>query len=327
MNRTALVTGADGFIGSHLVEMLVHKGYKVRALCQYNSLGTWGWLENSPFASDVEIVLGDVRDSFQCLEITKNIDYIFNLAALIAIPYSYKAPQSYVDTNVQGALNLCQGALQGKVQRFIQMSTSEVYGTAVSTPISETHPLQPQSPYSASKIASDAIAMSHFYTFGLNVSVARPFNTYGPRQSARAIIPSIVSQITSGNSEIYIGDLNPTRDFSYVEDIVVGLIQLAESSKTIGDVFNIGYGKEISIRDLVNLIASLMGKEVNLLQEDDRLRPTKSEVMRLLCDNQKAKMTFDYCPKVTLEKGLLKTIDWFSNNKNLKFYKTDIVNV
>jgi NAD dependent epimerase/dehydratase len=249
-----LITGADGFIGSHLSEILLKKDSSVRALSQYNSFNSWGWLDTIPKNDNLEVVCGDIRDPHFCKEITKGIDIIFHLAALIAIPYSYIAPESYVDTNVKGTLNICQAAKDNSCQRLIHTSTSEVYGTAVYVPIDEKHPLQPQSPYSASKIGADQIALSFHLAFGLPVTIARPFNTYGPRQSARAVIPTIITQIAKGEKQIVLGDLSPTRDFNYVTDTCHGFIALADSQKTIGEVVNIGSGTETSVRDTLNLI-------------------------------------------------------------------------
>jgi len=325
-----LVTGADGFIGSHLVESLATKGYSVRALSQYNSFNNWGWLEDLGNLKNIEVISGDVRDSKFCRKITTNVDTIFHLAALIAIPYSYDAPESYVDTNVMGTLNVCQAALENGAKRIIHTSTSEVYGSALYVPIDENHKLQPQSPYSASKIAADAMAMSYFHSFNLPVTTVRPFNTYGPRQSARAVIPTVISQILNGNRTIKLGALSPTRDFSYVEDTVEGFIAVASSEKTIGKTVNLGSNFEISIGDTVRLISKVMGKSIEVECEEERLRPQGSEVQRLFADNTLAKSLTDWKPKYSgvqgLEEGLKLTIDWFSNSNNLKKYKTNIYN-
>ncbi len=329
-NKRILITGADGFIGSHLTEMLHAQGAKVRALAIYNSQNDWGWLENSPkkVLEEIEVVNGDVRDSFFCQKITQNIDIVFNLASLIAIPYSYIAPQSYVDTNINGALNIAQACLQNNVARLVQISTSEVYGTALYVPIDEKHPLQPQSPYSASKIGADAMAMSYYNAFQLPVTLARPFNTFGERQSARAVIPTIISQIASGKSMIDLGDTSPTRDFNYVLDTCRGLISLVETDKTIGEVVNISSNYEISIGGLFEKIKNLMqASHVELRIDTQRLRPQGSEVMRLWGDNTKIKNLTNFSPAYTLDEGLQRTITWFLNPENLKKYKTNLYNV
>ena len=325
--KSILVTGADGFIGSHLTEMLISRGAKVRALSQYNSFNHWGWLENIPCLDKIEVVCGDVRDPNFCREISKDIDVIFHLAALIAIPYSYIAPDSYVATNITGTLNMLQAARDSGVQRFLHTSTSEVYGTARYVPINETHPLQPQSPYSATKIAADALAMSFFYTFGLPLTVVRPFNTYGPRQSARAVIPTIITQILANKSSIKLGSLHPTRDFNFVEDTCRGFIGLAESDAAIGQAINIGSNREISIGELINLIKDIMQSEVNVTTDDQRLRPAQSEVERLWCDNSKIQEITGFSPHVSLREGLEKTIAWFKQPENLRQYKTGIYNI
>lgn len=325
--QTVLVTGADGFIGSHLTEMLVKEGYKVRALAQYNSFNNWGWLEDVDCKSDIEVLNGDVRDPHYCKHITKNVDIVFHLAALIAIPYSYVAPDSYVDTNVKGTLNICQAALENGVQRVIHTSTSEVYGTAQYVPIDEKHPLQPQSPYSASKIGADAMAMSFFNAFDLPLTIARPFNTYGPRQSARAVIPTIISQIASGMKQIKLGDVTPTRDFNYVLDTCRGFIELARCEKAIGETVNIGSNFEITVGDTLNLIRELMDSDVEFLTDEQRLRPGKSEVFRLWCDNAKIRELTGFTPQFDIREGLKSTVDWFTRAENLRKYKADIYNV
>lgn len=326
-NKKILVTGADGFIGSHLTEMLVKQGAKVKALSYYNSFNYWGWLEAIDCLNEIEVISGDVRDPHFCKEITKDIDVIFHLAALIAIPYSYVAPDSYVDTNIKGTLNICQAAKENGCERVIHTSTSEVYGTAQYVPIDEKHPLQPQSPYSASKIGADQMAMSFHLAFGLPVTIARPFNTYGPRQSARAVIPTIIGQIAAGKKQIKLGDLSPTRDFNYVLDICRGFIALAESDKTIGDVINIGSGVEISIGDTLSLIKKIMNSDVEFITDEQRLRPKQSEVFRLCCDNTKLHELTGFLPEYSLKKGLKETIDWFTSSENLSRYKIDIYNV
>ncbi len=325
--KKVLVTGADGFIGSHLSELLLEKGYQVKALSYYNSFNFWGWLEDIPENKNLEIISGDVRDPHFCKEITKNIDIIFHLAALIAIPYSYIAPDSYIDTNVKGTLNICRAAKENNVKRVISTSTSEVYGTAQYVPIDEKHPLQPQSPYSASKIGADAIAMSFFNSFGLPVTIARPFNTYGPRQSARAIIPTIITQIAAGEKQIKLGDLRPTRDFNFVKDICRGFIGIAESESTIGETLNIGSNVEISMKDTLETIKEIMNSDVEFIVEKQRIRPDNSEVFRLWCDNSKIKELIGYKPEYDLTSGLEITIDWFLKKENLKKYKTNIYNV
>lgn len=322
----ALVTGADGFIGSHLTEMLLTLGYKVKALSYYNSFNYWGWLDsiNHP---NLEVITGDVRDPHFCKEITKDIGLIFHLAALIAIPYSYIAPDSYVDTNVKGTLNICQAAKENGVKRILVTSTSEVYGTALYVPIDEKHPKQPQSPYSASKIGADMMAMSFYNAFNLPVTIVRPFNTYGPRQSARAIIPTIISQIANGATEIKLGDLTPTRDFSFVKDTCRGFLAIADCSETIGEEINIASNYEISMRDTLEMIAKIMKKNVKFTEDEQRIRPAKSEVFRLWGDNSKINKLTGFSPEYTLEKGLEETIKWFLNEENLKKYKSNIYNV
>lgn len=325
--KFALVTGADGFIGSHLVEHLLAQGYKVRALSVYNSFNYWGWLEDIPCNSNLEVVNGDVRDPHFCKTIVEGVDCIFHLAALIAIPYSYVAPDSYVDTNIKGTLNICQAAKEAGNVRLIHTSTSEVYGTAQYVPIDEKHPLQPQSPYSASKIGADAMAMSFYNSFELPVTIARPFNTYGPRQSARAIIPTIISQIAQQQSVIKVGDLSPTRDFNYVTDTCRGFQMLAESESAIGKTVNIGSSTEVSMEDTLLLIKKLMNSDVEFEVDPQRIRPKDSEVFRLVCDNSLIKELCGYTPKVSLEQGLSKTIAWFTEESNLRKYKSDIYNV
>ena len=322
-----LVTGADGFIGSHLTEMLVAQGYQVKALSQYNSFNNWGWLEDIECKDKIEVLTGDIRDPYFCKLITKDVDIVFHLAALIAIPYSYVAPDSYVDTNIKGTLNICQAAKENGNIRVIHTSTSEVYGTAQYVPIDENHPFEPQSPYSATKIAADAMAMSYYNAFDLPVTVVRPFNTYGPRQSARAIIPTIITQIANGVKEIKLGDVTPTRDFSYVEDTCRGFIALAECNETIGQTVNIGSNFEISIEDTLNIVKELMNSDVEFILDKNRIRPTKSEVFRLLCDNSKINKLTGFKPQVDIREGLQRTIDWFTRPDNLKKYKSEIYNV
>jgi NAD dependent epimerase/dehydratase len=322
-----LVTGADGFIGSHLVETLVKAGYSVRALCQYNSFSSWGWLDESPCRKEIEVVLGDVRDPAQMRQVSKGIDTLFHLAALIAIPYSYQAPSSYVDTNVQGTLNVLQAALDNGVHRVLHTSTSEVYGTARFVPISEEHPLQAQSPYAATKIAADALAFSFFSSFALPVTIARPFNTYGPRQSARAVIPTVISQLLGGGRKIKLGSVTPTRDFNFVLDTCAGFLALATCEAAVGQTVNIGSGGEISIGDTVSLIARILNVDVEIECEEQRLRPAASEVERLCCDNRRIQALTGHRPAYDLQSGLRATIDWLRLPENFQRYKPDVFNV
>ncbi len=326
-DKKILVTGADGFIGSHLVEMLVSRGAKVKALSLYNSFNNWGWLENISCLNQVEVVCGDVRDPNYCREITQGMDVVFHLAALIAIPYSYVAPDSYVAANITGTLNMLQAARDAGVKRFLHTSTSEVYGTARFVPINEDHPLQPQSPYSASKIGADALVMSFFNSFEFPLTVVRPFNTYGPRQSARAVIPTIITQILAGNRSIKLGSLHPTRDFNYVEDTCRGFIALAECDSAIGKVINIGSNREISVGDLVGLIIEATGHEVSIETDEQRKRPEQSEVERLWCDNTRIRELTGFEPQVALREGLARTVAWFRQPANLSKYKSGIYNV
>jgi NAD dependent epimerase/dehydratase len=326
-NKNILVTGADGFIGSHLVEMLVKQEARVKALSFYNSFNNWGWLEDIDCLKQIEVLNGDIRDSHYCKRITKDIDIVFHLAALIAIPYSYVAPSSYVDTNINGTLNIIQASLENNVKKVIHTSTSEVYGTAKYIPIDELHPLQPQSPYSASKIGADSIAMSFYNSFGLPVTIARPFNTYGPRQSARAVIPTIITQIINGAEKIKLGDITPTRDFNYVEDTCRGFIALALSDKTIGEVINVGSNFEISIKDTLEIIKDIMNSDIQFVIDKQRIRPKKSEVQRLWCDNTKINKLTGFKPKYSMQDGLKKTIEWFNIKENLAKYKSNIYNV
>jgi len=325
--KRVLVTGADGFIGSHLTEMLVNHAAKVRALSHYNSFNNWGLLEGLECLADIEVVTGDVRDAHFCKQLAEDADIIFHLAALVAIPYSYVAPGSYAETNIKGTLNVCQAALENHCERLIHTSTSEVYGTAQYVPIDEKHPLQPQSPYSASKIGADAMAESFSSAFDLPLTIARPFNTYGPRQSARAVIPTIITQIAGGKEKISLGDLTPTRDFSYVEDICRGFIALADCDISIGETVNIGANSEIAIGDVLSLIKEMMQSNVEVTTDNTRLRPGKSEVFRLWCDNTKIRELTGFEPKYSIRNGLEKTIDWFTDPGILKRYKADIYNV
>lgn len=323
--KNVLVTGADGFIGSHLTELLLAEGYNVKALSVYNSFNYWGWLEDIKHGN-LEILNGDVRDANFCRSIVKGCDTVFHLAALIAIPYSYTAPESYVDTNIKGTLNICQAAKDFDVERVIVTSTSEVYGTAQYVPIDEKHPKQPQSPYSATKIGADAIAMSFYNAFNLPVVIARPFNTYGPRQSARAIIPTIITQIANGAKEIKVGDLTPTRDFNYVKDTCSGFLALAKAVNVEGEEINISTNTEISMNDTLKLIAKLMQSDVKWIQDPERIRPQNSEVFRLWGDNTKIKKLTGWSPSFSIEDGLKETIDWFKDKNNLLKYKSNIYN-
>ncbi len=325
--KNILITGADGFIGSHLTEKLVSEGKNITSLVYYNSFNHWGWLENVNCKNDINVILGDIRDYDFCKKITKNQDVVINLAALIAIPYSYQAVSSYVETNINGTLNLCQAARENSVSQLITISTSEVYGSANYVPIDESHPTKPQSPYSASKIAADAIAMSFFNSFDLPLTIARPFNTYGPRQSARAIIPTIITQILSGNEELKLGDINPKRDFTYVEDTCEGIALLIGEKKTFGEIINIGSNNEYSIQDIINLIKEIMAKDIKIIRDNQRVRPQKSEVMRLKCDNTKLIELTGFSPSIDIKEGLKRTINWLSIDENLAKYKTNIYNV
>ncbi len=326
-----LVTGADGFIGSHLVESLVKKGFEVRAFCLYNSEGKWGWLDSlsNDVKEQIEVILGDIRDPLCVKQSMLGCDTVFHLAALIAIPYSYVAPSSYVDTNIQGTLNLLQSARELEVKRFIQTSTSEVYGTAQFVPITELHPLIGQSPYAASKIGADQLALSYWLSFSLPVTILRPFNTYGPRQSARAVIPQIITQIINKGGKIKLGALSPTRDFNYVEDTCEAFISVANSSMTIGEVLNSASNFEISIGNTAKLIAELMDSKIEIEHEQKRIRPINSEVKRLYGCNRKIKKLTNWSPSYQnldgFKKGLEITIKWFSDKKNFKRYKYNYI--
>lgn len=327
-NKPVVVTGADGFIGSHLTQLLLAHGYTVRALVQYNSFGTRGWLDNVKPDPQLQIVAGDVRDPDFCRTLCRDAGTAFHLAALIAIPYSYDAPDSYVDTNIRGTLNMLQAARSEHLDRIIITSTSEVYGTARYVPIDEKHPRQPQSPYSATKIAADALAQSFFNAFDTPVVIARPFNTYGPRQSARAIIPTIITQIASGATTIKVGDLTPTRDFNYVADTVRGFLALAnaDDEAVLGREINIATGTEVSMATVLDTIAMLMNTQVTWQTDTERLRPSRSEVFRLCGDNSLITSLTPWRPKYSLEDGLRATIDWFTQPANLALYKPDIYN-
>lgn len=311
--KRVLVTGAGGFIGSHLAERLVGLGADVRAMVHYNSLGRWGWLDSSPLAKDMDVVAADITDRDRVRNAMEGRELVFHLAALIAIPYSYHAPESYVRTNVGGTLNVLQCAREVGVARVVHTSTSEVYGTAKYVPIDEEHPLQGQSPYSASKIGADKIAEAYHLSFNLPVVTIRPFNTFGPRQSARAVIPTIVTQCLLGET-VHLGNLHPTRDLNYVSDTVEGFLCAAISGSGVGETFNIGSGRESSVGDLAQLVGRLVGKPVNIAREPERERPSGSEVERLLASNKKAKDTLGWQPQVSLEEGLKRTIDWFKAN-------------
>ena len=320
-----LVTGAGGFIGSHLVEKLVRKGGKVKAFVHYNSRNSWGWLENSKYKDSIEVVSGDIRDADIVRHAMRDVDTVFHLAALIGIPYSYISPEAYVETNVKGSLNVFQAAKDFGIKRIVHTSTSEIYGTAEFVPIHEKHPVNPQSPYAASKSAADFFSLSFYRSFNLPVVVVRPFNTYGPRQSARAVIPTIITQLLSGKKTIKLGALDPTRDLTYVEDTVEGFIAAVDAKESLGEIINLGNNSEISIRDLAYLIGKVMNVKVLIQEEDKRKRPVKSEVERLWADNAKAKQLLKWTPQYSLENGLKKTVEWFEKNKDI--YKPEVYNV
>lgn len=325
--KKVLVTGADGFIGSHLTESLLERGYEVKAFAYYNSFNTWGWLDTLPQEKlkEIEVFTGDIRDPNGVREAMKGADFAFHLAALIAIPFSYHSPDSYVDTNIKGTLNVLQAARQLETERVLVTSTSEVYGTAQYVPIDEKHPYQGQSPYSATKIGADRLAESFYRSFQLPVSIVRPFNTFGPRQSARAVIPTIISQLLAGKEEIKLGALTPTRDFNYVKDTAAGFIAIAESGRTVGEEINIATQQEISIGDLAKEIISQINPKAEIICDEQRLRPEKSEVNRLLGSNEKIKRLTDWKQQFTFAEGISETIDWMRHNMNA--YKADIYNV
>lgn len=327
MKDKVLITGADGFIGSHLVEELIRAGKSVRAFVYYSSFGSWGWLDSLPaeIKNEFEVFTGDIRDPNGVREAMKEIDTVFHLAALIAIPFSYHSPDSYVDTNIKGTLNVLQAARDFSTRRVLITSTSEVYGTAQYVPIDEKHPFQGQSPYSATKIGADRLAESFFRSFNLPVTIVRPFNTYGPRQSARAIIPTIITQLLSGMTKIRLGSLEPTRDFNYVKDTVAGFINIAGSDRTIGEEINIASGKEISIGELAHELIRQINPNAQIQCDEQRLRPEQSEVVRLLGDNTKIKSLTGWTPRYTLKEGLAETISFL--NDNLSKYKSDIYNI
>jgi|TARA_Y100000031_G_C8226005_1_gene388359 NAD dependent epimerase/dehydratase len=328
-NKKVLVTGADGFIGSHLVDMLQKAGGKVRAFVYYNSLNSWGWLDTFPKdkLSKIEVFSGDVRDLNGVKKAMEGIDVVFHLAALIGIPFSYRSPDCYVDTNIKGTLNILQAARELKISRLLVTSTSEVYGSALYVPIDESHPLQGQSPYSATKIAADKISESFYRSFNLPVTIVRPFNTYGPKQSARAVIPTIIIQLLTGKKEIKLGSTSPTRDFNYVKDVCNGFLAIANSSKTIGEEVNIATGKDISIAELANKIVKKINPKAKVVLDKQRSRPEKSEVESLVGSRKKISMLTDWKPKYSLDNGLNKTIAWFECKENLELYKPGIYNV
>lgn len=328
-----LVTGADGFIGSHLVEALVKKGHEVKAFTYYNSFNSWGWLEYSEknIKNSIEVFSGDIRDPYGVRKAVSDCDVVYHLAALIGIPYSYHSPETYLDTNIKGTLNILQACKDYNIINLIHTSTSEVYGTAKYVPIDEKHPLNGQSPYSATKIAADQLAFSFYSSFDLPVTIIRPFNTYGPRQSSRAIIPTIISQLIENKNEIKLGAVTPTRDFNYIEDTVFGFVSALDNSNSVGEVINLGSNFEISIKDLVKLIIKVMNKDVKIIFDQKRIRPKKSEVDRLLANNSKAFKLLGWKPKYGsirgLENGIRKTANWMVKENNIKFYKTDIYNI
>jgi len=328
-NKSVLVTGSGGFIGSHLVQELVRMNCHVKAFVHYNSFNRWGWLDSLPkeTMTHVDVFSGDIRDPNGMLEAMKGAEVVFHLAALIGIPYSYHSPDVYVDTNVRGTLNVMQAARQLGVKKVLHTSTSEVYGTAQFVPITEEHPVNPQSPYAATKAGADFLALTFYRSFGTPVTVVRPFNTYGPRQSARAIIPTIITQILSGKKKLSLGSLTPTRDLNFVRDTAMGFIKAGESDLAQGEVVNLGSNFEISIGDLVNKIALLMGVEITIESADERKRPEKSEVERLWAENKKAFELLNWSPRYTLDQGLEETISWFRKPDNLSYYKADIYNI
>jgi dTDP-glucose 4,6-dehydratase len=324
MNK-ALITGAGGFIGSHLTELLIEQGFDVKAFVRYNSKNDWGWLETSKLKDKVEVITGDIRDYDSVYSAIKGCNAVFHLAALIGIPYSYVSPQAYIKTNIDGTYNILQAAKELNVENVLVTSTSETYGTAQYVPIDENHPLVGQSPYSATKIAADQLAVSYYKSFELPVKIVRPFNTYGPRQSARAIIPTIITQILSGKREIKLGNLTPTRDLTFVKDTANGFLEIYKASGLYGEFTNIGMNEEITIGDLVKLIAELMNVEIRIISETERIRPDKSEVERLMCNNAKISANTNWVPKYNLRTGLLETIEFLK--ENLNYYKPDIYNV
>lgn len=329
MKKKALITGADGFIGSHLTELLIKEGYDVKAFVYYNSFNSWGWLDTLPkhILNEIEIFSGDIRDPNGVRNAVRGVDEVFHLAALIAIPFSYHSPDSYIDTNIKGTLNVLQAARDYETDRVLITSTSEVYGTAQYVPIDEKHPYQGQSPYSATKIGADRLAESFYRSFNMPISIVRPFNTYGPRQSARAVIPTIITQLLSGEKDIKLGSLSPTRDFNYVKDTVKGFLEIAKSMNTIGEEINIATQNEISIGELANELIRQINPEAKIICEEERLRPEKSEVNRLLGSNEKIMRLTNWKPEYSLESGIADTIEWFKNPNNLSRYKSNIYNL
>jgi NAD dependent epimerase/dehydratase len=323
--KNILVTGAGGFIGSHLTELLVEKGYNVKAFVHYNSWNKWGWLDTSFVKDKIEIITGDIRDFDSVFAAMHGCDTVFHLAALIGIPYSYVSPQAYIKTNIDGTYNVLQSARQLGVEKIMVTSTSETYGTAQYVPIDENHPMVGQSPYSATKISADQLSISYYKSFDLPVKIVRPFNTYGPRQSARAIIPTVISQILNGEKSLKLGNLSPTRDLTFVKDTANGFYEIAQANGLLGEITNIGMNEEITIGNLVQLIADLIGSKIEIISDEQRIRPDKSEVERLFCNNEKIIANTSWLPNYNLESGLKETIDWIS--KNLSYFKSDIYNV
>jgi NAD dependent epimerase/dehydratase len=323
--KRILITGASGFIGSHLTELLVREGYEVTAFTHYNSKNSWGWLEDSTIRNDIKVYSGDIRDYDSVNNAMQGVDTVFHLAALIGIPYSYVSPLAYLKTNIEGTYNILQSARMQELENVVVTSTSETYGTAQYIPIDEKHPLVGQSPYSATKIAADQLALSYFRSFNLPVKVVRPFNTYGPRQSARAFIPTVMSQVLSGNEEIKLGNLSPTRDLTFVKDTSSGFLEIAKSELSIGEVTNIGMNEEISMGDLIKLIGDVIGSNISVVGDKQRVRPEKSEVERLFCDNSKILRNTNWKPQYDLEKGIRETVEWLK--QNIHHYKPEIYNV
>lgn len=323
--KKILVTGAGGFIGSHLTELLVEKGFEVKAFVHYNSWNKWGWLDTSNVKNKIEIVTGDIRDFDSVFEAMQGCDTVFHLAALIGIPYSYVSPQAYIKTNIDGTYNVLQSARQLGVAKIMVTSTSETYGTAQYIPIDENHPMVGQSPYSATKISADQLSISYFKSFDLPVKIVRPFNTYGPRQSARAIIPTIISQILNGQTSLKLGNMTPTRDLTFVKDTAKCFYEIANADGLFGEITNIGMQEEITIGDLVQLISDIIGTQIEIISDEQRVRPDKSEVERLFCNNTKIKSNTLWTPDYTLQTGLKETVDWISNN--LSYFKPEIYNV
>ncbi len=323
--KNVLVTGAAGFIGSHLTEFLVNKGFKVKAFVRYNSKNNWGWLEDIYIKNEIEVVTGDIRDYDSVYKALKGCNFVFHLAALIGIPYSYVSPKAYIETNITGTYNILQAAKELNTEKVMVTSTSETYGTAQYVPIDEKHPMVGQSPYAATKIAADQLAISYYRSFNLPVKIVRPFNTYGPRQSARAIIPTIITQILNGKTELNLGNLTPTRDLTFVKDTCKGFFEIFKAEGLLGEITNIGMSDEISIGDLVNKIAELLNTKITINSDNQRIRPRNSEVERLLCDNKKIKSETNWQPDYNLEAGLTETIEWIK--KNLQNYKSNIYNV